>query len=37
MRRDGSFVDQAAPASSFYHIVCGIADLIATAFEPLTG
>lgn len=27
MRADGSFVKEAAPASSFYHIVCAIAEL----------
>jgi mannose/cellobiose epimerase-like protein (N-acyl-D-glucosamine 2-epimerase family) len=31
LRDDGSFVQQAAPASSFYHIVCGLAELIDTA------
>jgi mannose-6-phosphate isomerase len=27
MQLDGSFVDEPAPASSFYHIVCAIAEL----------
>ncbi|WP_153769510.1 AGE family epimerase/isomerase [Labrenzia sp. CE80] len=27
LRQDGSFVDEPAPASSFYHIVCAIAEL----------
>lgn len=27
LRADGSFVDEAAPASSFYHIVCAILEL----------
>ena len=29
LRPDGSFVDEPAPASSFYHIVCAIAELRA--------
>jgi mannose-6-phosphate isomerase len=33
MRSDGSFADQPAPASSFYHIVCGIAELVTTAAD----
>lgn len=28
MKTDGSFVEEAAPASSFYHIVCSIVELI---------
>lgn len=28
---DGTFLDEPAPASSFYHIVCGLAELIRTA------
>ncbi len=31
MREDGSFVEEPAPASSFYHIVCAIDALRATA------
>ena len=27
LRADGTFVDEAAPASSFYHIVCAILEL----------
>jgi len=27
MRPDGTFVDEPAPASSFYHIICAIAEL----------
>jgi mannose-6-phosphate isomerase len=27
LQADGSFVDEAAPASSFYHIVCAILEL----------
>jgi mannose-6-phosphate isomerase len=27
MKADGSFVDEPAPASSFYHIVCAVAEL----------
>ncbi|MEP0456562.1 MAG: AGE family epimerase/isomerase [Roseibium sp.] len=27
LKQDGSFVDEPAPASSFYHIVCAIAEL----------
>lgn len=27
LRPDGSFVDEPAPASSFYHIMCAIAEL----------
>jgi len=30
MSADGSFVDEAAPASSFYHIVCAIVELDRT-------
>lgn len=30
-RPDGSFVDEPAPASSFYHIVCALAELKAAA------
>ncbi len=29
MRGDGSFIDEPAPASSFYHIVCAISELAA--------
>jgi mannose-6-phosphate isomerase len=29
MRLDGSFIDESAPASSFYHIVCAISELRA--------
>lgn len=28
---DGRFIEQPAPASSFYHIVCGLAELMTTA------
>ena len=28
LNSDGSFVEEAAPASSFYHIVCGISELL---------
>lgn len=31
LRPDGTFVDEPAPASSFYHIVCAIAELKAAA------
>jgi mannose-6-phosphate isomerase len=31
LKNDGRFVEQPAPASSFYHIVCGLAELITTA------
>jgi mannose/cellobiose epimerase-like protein (N-acyl-D-glucosamine 2-epimerase family) len=31
MRADGSFVEEPAPASSFYHIVCAISELSAQA------
>jgi mannose-6-phosphate isomerase len=27
LRPDGGFVDEPAPASSFYHIACAIAEL----------
>jgi mannose/cellobiose epimerase-like protein (N-acyl-D-glucosamine 2-epimerase family) len=29
MKTDGTFVDEPAPASSFYHIICACADLFA--------
>ena len=29
MKADGSFIDEPAPASSFYHIVCAISELAA--------
>ena len=29
LRTDGTFVEEPAPASSFYHIVCACADLFA--------
>ena len=29
LRGDGTFIDEAAPASSFYHIVCAISELAA--------
>jgi mannose/cellobiose epimerase-like protein (N-acyl-D-glucosamine 2-epimerase family) len=32
LRPDGAFVDEPAPASSFYHIICAIAELRAAAF-----
>jgi mannose-6-phosphate isomerase len=31
MNPDGSFIDEPAPASSFYHIVCAIAELAGAA------
>ena len=31
MREDGSFVEEPSPASSFYHIACGLSELIHTA------
>lgn len=31
MKADGSFVEEPSPASSFYHIVCGLSELIRTA------
>ena len=31
MKADGSFVEEPSPASSFYHIVCGLSELIKTA------
>ncbi len=31
MQADGSFVEEPSPASSFYHIVCGLSELIQTA------
>ncbi|MFZ1992339.1 MAG: AGE family epimerase/isomerase [Alphaproteobacteria bacterium] len=31
MRPDGSFVEEDAPASSFYHIICALSELIETA------
>ncbi len=30
LRADGEFVQQPAPASSFYHIVCGLSELLTT-------
>jgi mannose/cellobiose epimerase-like protein (N-acyl-D-glucosamine 2-epimerase family) len=27
LKPDGAFVEEAAPASSFYHIVCAIAEM----------
>jgi len=30
LRPDGEFVEQPAPASSFYHIVCGLSELLTT-------
>ena len=31
MEEDGRFVEEPSPASSFYHIVCGLSELIRTA------
>jgi mannose-6-phosphate isomerase len=31
LQSDGRFIEQPAPASSFYHIVCGLAELLTTA------
>lgn len=31
---DGAFVDQPAPASSFYHIVCALSELLTTVDAP---
>ena len=31
MKEDGGFVDEPSPASSFYHIACGLSELIHTA------
>jgi mannose-6-phosphate isomerase len=33
MRVDGSFVDEPAPASSFYHLVAAIAELAAATLN----
>lgn len=34
LRPDGTFVDEPAPASSFYHIICAIAELSRYQAEP---
>ncbi len=34
LRPDGTFVDEPAPASSFYHIICAIAELSRFQAEP---
>lgn len=31
MKEDGTFVEEPSPASSFYHIACGLSELIHTA------
>ncbi len=31
LQTNGSFIEEPAPASSFYHIICAAADVLATA------
>lgn len=37
MRPDGTFVDEPAPASSFYHLVCAIAEMERAIKRPSRG